>query len=756
MRAFGGLLLWLVSPALLAQMLPGEIDKRDGEEYQIQQRERWFSERRGLAFTPQAAQLRAASAAELALRSGPPLRGAGALWTPLGPATMSMFTWAMGRVTGRVQALAVHPSDENTLYLGTAAGGLWKTTDGGQNWNELFGQIGTQTIGSVHIEAANPSRVWVGTGEDKSSCSGYFGIGLYLSVDAGGSFVARNGSGSNTLNLSWISAVASKPGSPNTVFAGGTGVCDASGNSSAGGLYRSLDGGSNWTRILSGALYDIVFDPSNANTVYAGFGGTTGVWKSTDGGANFVKLSNGITYGSGRLRIALAPSNPQVLYSIQGNSLHRSTDGGSSFALRNGAACEGQCTYNMTLDVHPSNPDELIVGTIRHARSTDGGVTLTAMTSTWGGGQAVHQDTHVVRYSRSNGNRFWVGTDGGLWRSDNGGSSYANLNANIDSVLFYDVAVDPRDPTRVFGGAQDNSSSGRFAGGLIWDTTRVTGDGMMNLVVPENPSIVVQAGYPSSGFPSVHRSLTGGAPNTLSTIPTTGLVNGGFPWVTPLAASPAHHVHPGTLFIGSNRIWRGIAATPNASWTWTEVTTAALASTINVIEAYIGGDGALGVYAGGSNGRVYRCANVHSSAGCVDVTGSLPTGRTLTDIAVDRRNPQRIFVTRADFQGARLYRSLDQGNTWSAIGNGLPQVPANSVTIAPRDAQQIFVATDIGIYTSVDGGANFAPYNDGMPIGNVVMDLEVLPARDAIVAGSYGRGAWLLNLSDTLLVDGNE
>ncbi|MGE4073832.1 MAG: hypothetical protein AB7E72_21890 [Lysobacterales bacterium] len=756
MRPIIALSAILLSAPALGQWQPGEIDKSRGEEYQIEQRELWFRQTRSLDSQADAGSLRAAAALDLARSSRVPMRGSGASWSSIGPDTQTMFSWVMGRVSGRAQALAIDDNNENLIYLGTAAGGLWKSTDGGNQWSEIFGQVGTQTIGAVHIDPADSSRVWVGTGEDKASCTGYFGIGLFLSTDAGTSFSPRNGSGANTLDLSFISAVTTLSGQPDVVLAGGTGFCSASGSNQTGGLYRSVDGGANWSRVLSGTLYDIVLDQGNPAVVYAGFGGSDGIWKSTDGGASFTKLTNGISYGSGRRRIALAPSNSQVLYTINGQNLHRSIDGGASFELRNSSACEGQCGYNMALAVHPQNPEELLVGTIRHARSINGGTTLTTMTSSWGGSQAVHQDTHIVRYSRSNSARFWVGTDGGLWRTDNAGSSYANLNGNINSILFYDVAVDPRDPTRIFGGAQDNSSSGRF-GGLVWDVTRVTGDGMMNLVVADNPDIVVQAGYPnSSGFPSLHRSLNGGGPNSLSTLPTTGLVSGGFPWVTPIAVSPPHHQHQATLFVASTRIWRAPAAASGAGFVWTEVSSGALGTTVSVIDPFVDRSGRMGLIAGSSTGRVFRCNNVYVADSCTEITSNLPTGRGITDVFVDRRDTRRIFVTRADFQGARLYRSLDQGQTWTASGNGLPTVPANSVVIAPRNSQLILVGTDVGVYASNDGGDNFVAFNDGMPVGNVVVDLEILPNRDIVVAGSYGRGAWMTTLSDTLLVDGLE
>jgi photosystem II stability/assembly factor-like uncharacterized protein len=740
------------APPLHAQLQPGEIDKSRGEEYQIGQRQRWFIESRGLDQVDRPDLYRAQAVAELARLTQVPMRGSFALWHPLGPATQTMFSWDMGRVTGRVQALEVHPADENILWLGTASGGVWKTLDGGLNWIPLTDSIGTQTVGSLHVEPANPDRVWLGTGEKSTNCAGYFGIGLYLSEDGGQNWQARNGSGGGSLQLSWITSVVTRPDQPGTVFAGGTGWCDANGSAQSGGLYRSLDGGASWTRLLTGLLYDIVFDPTDPNTIYAGFGSSMGVWKSTDGGEEWTQLSNGISYSTSRLRVALAPSDPQVVYVLQGDPLYRSSNGGASFSLVNSDACEGQCSYNLTLDVHPSNPDELLVGTIRHARSTDGGQSLQIMTAGWGSAQQVHQDTHVVRYSRNDPERFWVGTDGGLWRSDDGGSSYANLNSNVDSVQFYDIAVHPHDPTRVFGGAQDNSSSGRFDD-QVWNVTRVTGDGMLNLVVPDSPQIVVQAGYPSGGFPSVHRSMNGGSPGSLSTIPTTGLVSGGFPWVTPLAVSPTHHAHPGTIFVASTRLWRGLASAPNAGWSWTQVTTNAFSGTVVVVEPWIDGTSRLGTYVGTSNGLFYGCADVHSQQGCSSRSAGLPGGRAITDIAVDRNDSNRIFLTRSDFQGPRLYGSTDGGLNWSALGTGLPNVPANSVVIAPWQDQRILVGTDVGVYLSEDSGASFIPFNDGMPIGNVVVDLELVPSRDTVVAGSYGRGAWLLRLSDTLMRD---
>jgi len=166
--------LSLFAPLLLAQSLP---DRRNGEPEQIRERDKWFREVRALDQVPNAAKLRAQAAEQVKVDRAN-RRGPMAEWQMLGPSPMTMLSWSMGNVAGRTTSLAVDPRNDDVLYLGTAAGGLWKTADGGTFWVELFGDVGTQTIGAVHLEPGDPDHVWVGTGDRASSCTGYFGQGL--------------------------------------------------------------------------------------------------------------------------------------------------------------------------------------------------------------------------------------------------------------------------------------------------------------------------------------------------------------------------------------------------------------------------------------------------------------------------------------------------------------------------------------------------------------------------------------------------
>jgi hypothetical protein len=724
-------------------------DKRYGEEEQIRARAEWFIRSRGLDQLERAGALRARAAEETALRTS---LDAGLLanWTSVGPESMSMLSWTMGRVAGRVAALAVHPTDENTIYLGAASGGLWKTINGGASWTSQFDAVGTQTIGSLALDPSNANTLWVGTGEQSNDCIDYFGMGVFRSTDGGATFQARNGSAGTSLDLSWVTALGVQPGNSNVVLAGGLGYCSG-GSEQAGGLYRSTDAGTSWTRVLNGPVQDVVFDPGNGSVAYAtvgrGAAAGNGVFKSTNGGASWTLLSNGIVAGSAvaRLRLALAPSNSQILYVLAnkaagGTGLYRSLDGGASWTQRNTSACEGQCSYNLCLSVHPTNSDALLVGSIRVFQSTNGGTTLNALTTTWGSSQKVHQDTHVVRYSRTNGNRFWVGSDGGLWRSDDAGVNFANLNSNLNVTQYYDVAVHPTDAARLFGGAQDNSSSARTTS-QFWAVTVVTGDGFMNLVDPGNPNYVFQTSYPSGG-PSVYRSTTGGTPNSFTRLSTSGIGAGeSFPWVTQLAIVP--NTTSSTVFVASNFVYRADAR--QSTWSWTKISSS-LSGTVSALGPFAAG-GTPTLYAGTDNGLIHRTDNaLAASVSWSNVTGNFPGG-WVSDLAVDPANRLRVFATRSAFGGAKLYRSTTGGGTWQAAGAGLPDVPANAVAIDPLNGQRVFVGTDTGVFVSEDGGDTFSAAMAGFPQGTVVTDLEIDDSPYILTAGTYGRGAWQLALA---------
>ena len=716
-----------------AQQTPPQArgSKATGNEgWQIEQRRRWWIESRGLDKVRAAGEKRRSAVRTLRVqmaREASAGRAAGEVWRELGPSSMRMGNWTMGRVSGRINAIAPHPTNDSTLYIGSANGGVWKSTDAGTSWTPTFADVGSQSIGALFVEPGNPQNVWAGTGDrNDGDCAGYLSEGVFLSGDGGNTWAARN----TGMALSVVTSMMTLPTNANVVLTAGFGDRCNGGGDANGGIYRSTDHGATWTQVMDRKVEDIVAVPGTS-TVYASAPGS-GVYRSSDGGATWTLL--GVANTSSRLRLALSPSSPGVIYALSSTALYRSDDAGGTWATVNTTACDGQCTYNLTLAVHPTNPTTVMVGAIRPRRSTDGGATFTTLTSTWGSSQQVHQDTHVVRYSLNDPNRIWIGSDGGVWRSDNSASSWVNMNANLNITQYYDIVVHPTDPNIVFGGAQDNSSSKRTTSN-VWDLTVVNGDGFMNAIDDLNAAIVFQNGYPSGSTPSIYRSTQSGAPGTFASAGSSGLTGGGFPWVTPTDVAGGYH------FVGGYYVSR--APTSAGSMSWTTVSPR-VNGTVRVITAKKIGTN-VAVYAGTTAGSIYYSANA-ASANVADVTGNYPGG-SVADIAIDPTNPSRAFIARAAFGGAKLYVSTAGGSSWTSIGAGLPDVPANTVAIDPLNLQRIFVGTDIGVYESADSGASFVPMSTGLPSGLVVSDLEVDNSPHILTAGTYGRGAWQVDLS---------
>ncbi len=492
-----------------------------------------------------------------------------------------------------------------------------------------------------------------------------------------------------------------------------------------------------------------------------------GVYRSTDSGKTWGRLQNGIPYGAsvGRIRLAIAPSDSRTLYALVeasgGASLYKTVDGGSSWNVQNTGACEGQCWYDLCLAVHPTQPAELLVGSIRFARSTDSGTTLQYLVDGWGSTQAVHQDTHVLVYSKTDPKRFWVAGDGGLWRSDDAGTTFVNLNGNLNITQLYDIAVHPSNPAVVFGGAQDNSSMRRAASPL-WDVTEVTGDGFMNIVDPADPAVVFQTSYPWDGLPSLCKSNTGGDPGSFSWLWNQGLVqNEPYPWVTPLAVHDPGATTDTAIFLGSNFVYRSFTSEPWYQFEWTKISPSLTGSSSRAVSVItpVEDSGRLMLYAGTSNGRIWRCDDaLATSPTWTDVTGNYPVGDEVTDLAADPSDPLRVFATRGEFGLSRLYRSTVGGTTWEAVGSGLPDAPANAVAVDPLRPERVFVGSDVGVFLSEDGGGSFVAAMTGLPLGAVVTDLEIDASPHVLTAGTYGRGAWQadLDFADTLFADGFE
>lgn len=734
-------------PAGGTAQTPQIVDDRTlGEEERLRRRAEWFfgSRRDGTASAEERSRLRSdavlATSAALQLQRAQQATEAGSalnFWASKGPSPSTFGGWTFGNVSGRVMSIDADWAG-GVLYLGAASGGVWKSTNDGLSWTSIFDSAGTQAIGgAVAVDPSDPDVIWVGTGDNVESCEGYFGIGLLRSPDGGATWEVRNGSGLSTLDhlASFASVVVDPRDSDHVVVGGRIRGCE-DGVSAAGGIFTTTDGGQTWTERLGGReLYEIAQDPTLLDTYWAAT--SDGVFKSTNNGVAWtLQTASGLPTGNvGRTEIAIAPSDGQTVYALfdaGANSFWRTTNGGASWTqMSSGSdACDGQCWYNMVIRVDPTQPNTVYRGTVRLFKTVNGGSSWTALTSSWGSSQKVHQDTHALLMHPTIPGKFYVGSDGGIWKSEDGGSSFANLSGNLNVTQFYAVGTGALDPEAVIcGGAQDNSSLARSTSD-VWDLQFASGDGFVCHINPQDPNRAYVTSYPDSGFPSIYRSTTGLFGSFSEITFGHGIVGGERSnWVTPYLLDPAS---PNVLYLGTQRVYRST----NHGTQWTPQQPSDMTGgSGSLVALEINRNFPANLYTGSESGRVWRTEN--SGTTWTNITSNLPV-RSVNDIAADPTNPDRAFAVLGGFNTNHLWE-WNEGAGWTARGSGLPNVPANAILML--DANDLILGNDVGVFRSVDGGVTFTPYMAGLPQGLVVTDLK-LDVPDLITAGTYGRGAW--------------
>ena len=374
----------------------------------------------------------------------------------IGPALMS----------GRITDLEGHPTNPRVLYVGSAGGGIWKSADGGSSFYSIFDKH-NQSIGALAIDPKNPDQViWAGTGETWTRNSTSVGDGLYKTIDGG-----SNWSKVGFENSDRISSIQINPNNTDEVYVGILGPLW--GDSDERGVYKTSDGGQTWERLLAGDLStgcsDLIIDKNDPNILYAAFwefrrtgwsfnsgGEKSALYKSIDAGKTWAKIHNGLPTGTlGRFAISLAPSNSNILYAAveaeKDKGLYRSEDGGNSWTyLNKDFGLVVRPFYFSRIVIDPKNPDVLIKAGLFGSLSKDGGKTFKGMGN-------MHGDIHDFLFDINDSDRIFAGTDGGLYRSWDGGTNMEMVN-NLPLSQFYHVSVDNAEPYNVYGGLQDNGS----------------------------------------------------------------------------------------------------------------------------------------------------------------------------------------------------------------------------------------------------------------------------------------------------------
>lgn len=679
-------------------------------------------------------------------------------WSSIGPAgvTSTYPSW-WGVVSGRVRALAVHPTDPNTVYIGPAAGGIWKTTDAGFTWQDVGVNLASLTFGAFAIDPGNPQVVYAGSGESIQyfNTTSYSGKGLYKTTNGGTTWTQiTSGFGTTT----HFSALKVSPTNSNTVFAAlGSGYYYAVPSNE--GLWRSTDAGVTWTRTLNvDDGFDVLPHPTTANRVYGATGGgvsTAGFYRSTDNGASWTKITTGLpgSTGIGRMQIALCTSNPSTLYALIYSAttgavtLYKSTNDGTSWVTKSGTSGSTvQGWYDLMVAVHPTNPLELYIGTENLEQSTDSGSTLNYVGGYYWN-QSMHVDFHIMAYAPSNPLYRYVGCDGGIYRSTNGGISWGQLNSALPTLQYYRIGSHPTDQNTVMGGSQDNGVFLTTNGGSGNWTLVSTGDGMECFYDYSTPTTV----YASTQYGAIVKSTTGGTYGSFSSIQPSTTDN--WAWTAPFFIHPTTST---TVYTASQRPWRST----NGGTSWTDLNGGVLTSSIinTMAQSPVTPNNMiLAASEGSPSWPVTPPVYVSTNGGTIwtNVTANVGgTSRYITRVLFHPTQANTCYLVRSGFgAGNKIYKSTNMGTTWTNVSGDLPDVPHNDLFIDPAFPSEMYAANDLGVYQTTNGGTNWTRQGNGMPyVPAIDFDYFNSGGVRLLRAATHGRSAYEASLPATASV----
>jgi photosystem II stability/assembly factor-like uncharacterized protein len=682
--------------------------------------------------------------------------------------------------SGRVVGFAVHPKDRGQYFAAAASGGVWKTTNDGTSWTPVFDEQGSYSIGCVVLDPKNPLVVWVGTGENNSQRSVGYGDGVYRSDDGGKSWKKVGLEKSEH-----IGKILIDPRNSDVVYVAAQGPLWGPGGDR--GLYKTTDGGKSWRCVLSVSpdtgVTDVVLDPRHPDVLIAAAyqrrrhvwtlidgGPESALYRSTDGGANWTKLKSGLpTSEMGRIGLAAAPADPDVVYAIieaadKKGGIFRSADFGVTWEKRNDF--DAQAQYYAHLVVDPKNADRIYVMNVLIRVSDDGGKTLRNLGEKW-----KHVDNHEIWIDPNDPAFYRVGCDGGIYESHDRGANWRFLD-NLPITQFYDVAADENAPFyHVYGGTQDNFTLGgpartRSVHGIAnadWFVTQ-GGDGFHCKVDPKDPD-TVYAEMQYGGLVRFDRRT--GQSQGIQPQPGKGEPPLRWNWDSPLLISPHSNTR---LYFAANKVfrsddrgdsWKAVSGDLSRQLNRDQLPVMgkiqpADAVAKHVSTSYYGNVTALAespkqeglLYAGTDDGLI-QVKQGENSWRKIDKFPDVPERTYVSRLHASQHDAATVYAAfdnhkMGDFK-PYLLMSGDAGASWHSIAGDLP---ARGSVLAfaedHRDLNLLFAGTEFGLYVTLDGGKKWTRLKGGLPT-IAVRDLAVQRQMDDLVVGTFGRGIYVLD-----------
>ena len=703
-------------------------------------------------------------------------------WNHIGPQLMS----------GRVTDIAKPLDQPFTFYVATASGGVWKTVNEGTTWLPIFDDAPSASVGAITVAPGNSECVWVGLGEANIFRSSMAGTGVYVSPDGGETWQHKG-----LADTHHISRIVVHPEDSNTVYVAASGH-EYTGNEERG-VFRSRDGGGTWEKVLylndmTGAI-DLVMDPSDPNVIFAAMwkrirrpwsdplpGSGNGIFKSTDGGDNWTQLKSGLPpeETTGRIGLAIAKANPKVIYAlidshevarkaeegeldaygrprkdvIRGAVVYRSNDHGESWEKVSEDNRRMQrlfSTYGWVfgqIRIDPTNEDVVYALGVPLFKSVDGGRTFKRLV-----GRSLHGDHHALWIDPDNPNYLLNGNDGGINISYDGGSTWKDLD-NLPVVQFYNVAIDNEIPFNVYGSIQDNGSwrgpSNHRPGRneqINW--RRVPGGEACYMQVdPEDPDLF----YSASFYGRLLRSkLSSGKTERIVPVPQDGEPKLRGQWLAPFQLSTHNS---SIIYHGMQYVFRSM----NRGDSWERISpdltyndpdqqgNISFATITSLCESPV----RFGLlYVGTDDGRLHVTQN--GGLEWREIVEGLPEKIWVSRVVASKFEEGVVYVTlngkrNNDFQ-VYVYRSDDFGATWRDIAAGIPGGPVNVLLEDHFNRGTLFVGTDMGVYVTVDGGRQWNVLGSGLPI-TFVHDMKLHLRDKKLVIATHGRGMYTLDVSD--------